>query len=129
MFLKIGTLNDLDLLNGKLPEGVFRHLHSNIQILDENYGANRNIDRDDGGYCLFGETEYDIHLMYAAVDLDRHPCEWVDLLDGGYCSAMFLISNEFAIVCVMPVSIAPATIRAEILFAPDCSEAPPTPSC
>ena len=79
MFLKIGTLNDLELLSGKLPEEVFRHLHSNIQILDDNYGANRNIDRDDGGYCLFGETEYDIHLMYAAVDLDRHPCEWADI--------------------------------------------------
>lgn len=129
MLYRIGTLFDYACLSSLLPRAVRSCVEANVAILDREYGENRHIDRDDGGYCLFAETEYEVSLMYAAVDFDRLPCEWADLLDDGYCSAMFLISNEFAIVCIMPVSLAPATITGEILSAPDCSEAPPTPSC
>ncbi len=129
MLYRIGTLFDYAHLSASLPKEVHSCVKANVAILDREYGEARHIDHDDGGYCLFAETEYDVSLMYAAVDFDRQLCEWADLLDDGYCSAMFLISNEFAIVCIMPVSIAPATITEEILSAPDCSEAPPTPSC
>ncbi len=129
MLYRIGTLFDYACLSSLLPKAVRSCVEANVAILDREYGENRHVDRDDGGYCLFAETDYDVSLMYAAVDFECHPCEWVDLLEDGFCSAMFLISNEFAIVCVMPVSIAPAMIREEILFAPDCSEAPLTPSC
>ncbi len=129
MLYRIGTLFDYARLSSLLPKAVRSCVETNVAILDREYGENRHIDRDDGGYCLFAETKHDVSLMYAAVDFDSHPCEWADLLDDGFCSAMFLISNEFAIVCIMPVSLAPATIREEILSAPNCSEATPMPSC
>ena len=46
MILKFGTLKELAQHKGQMSEEVFCHLHSSLRILDENYGANRNIDLD-----------------------------------------------------------------------------------
>lgn len=117
---RIGTLSDCTRLSASLPEAVHACVARNVAILDREYGENRHLDHDDGGYCLFAETAYDVRLMYAAVDFDCHPCEWADRLDAFYCSAMFLLSNDFAIVCIMPISLAPAMITEEILSDPNC---------
>lgn len=112
MLYRVGTSADLLTLPVDIPSSVLSCISENVAILDREYGETRNIDRDDGGYCLYAETAYDVHLMYAAVDLDSHPCEWLDLLPcGAYCAAMFLLSNDFAIVCILPVSLLPAALE------------------
>ena len=110
MILKLGTLNDLERINGELPEEVFWHLHSNIQILDENYGATRDVDRDDGGYALLFDHEEDLHHIRTSekVNFTYHVPEWVDLIetDGrNYASALYLTSNDFGILLIAPVQI------------------------
>lgn len=110
MILKLGTLNDLERLNGELPEEVFWHLHSNIQILDENYGATRDVDRDDGGYALLFDHEEDLNHIRTAerIDFTYHVPEWIDLIetDGcNYASALYLTSNDFGIILIAPVHI------------------------
>ena len=114
MLYRIGTLSDFARFSAALPESVRSCVAQNVAILDREYGENRHLDHDDGGYCLFAETAYDVSLLYAAVDFDVHPCEWADVLDSVYCSAMFLLSNDYAIVCILPISLAPATIAEEI---------------
>lgn len=115
MLYKVGTYNDIKSLPSNIPDSVVSCIAFNVSILDKEYGMQRNIDRDDGGYCLFAETAYDVHLMYAAVDFDTHPCEWIDLLpDGKYCSSLFLLSNDFAIVCIIPVSLLPPPLKEEL---------------
>ena len=112
MLYRVGTKSDLLALPSGVPPTVLSCLSANVSILDHEYGADRNLDRDDGGYCLYAETAYDVHLMYAAVDMDSHPCEWLDLLPcGAFCAAMFLLSNDFAIVCIFPVSLLPAALE------------------
>lgn len=115
LLYKVGTYNDIKSLPSNIPDSVVSCIAFNVSILDKEYGMQRNIDQDDGGYCLFAETAYDVHLMYAAVDFDTHPCEWIDLLpDGKYCSSLFLLSNDFAIVCIIPVSLLPPPLKEEL---------------
>lgn len=110
MILKFGTLKELAQHKGQMSEEVFCHLHSSLRILDENYGANRNIDLDDGGFALLFDTEDDItqicHL--GTIDFSYHVPEWVDRIktkSRDYAAALYLTSNDFGIILVAPVEI------------------------
>lgn len=50
MILKIGTLKQLAAQAGHILQPVYEHIAFNIHTLDDNYGADRDIDEDDGGY-------------------------------------------------------------------------------
>lgn len=110
MILKFGTLNGLAQHKSEMPEEVFCHLHSSIRILDENYGANRNIDLDDGGFALLFETEDDFTQIcrLGTIDFTYHVPEWVDCIKTtgrDYAAALYLTSNDFGIILVAPVEI------------------------
>lgn len=110
MILKFGTLNGLAQHKSEMPEEVFCHLHSSIRILDENYGANRNIDLDDGGFALLFETEDDFTQIcrLGTIDFTYHVPEWVDCIktkSRDYAAALYLTSNDFGIILVAPVEI------------------------
>ena len=51
MIFKFGTQNALQRHKEEMPCEVFSHLRYSIDLLDENYGADRDIDHDDGGFC------------------------------------------------------------------------------
>ena len=58
MIFKFGTRKAFQHHKEDMPREVFSHLQYSIDLLDENYGADRDIDRDDGGFVLlFTHTE------------------------------------------------------------------------
>lgn len=110
MILKIGTLKDLDRNKEKMPEEVFRHLHYSIELLEENYGAERDIDHDDGGYILFFDSMEDLAQIRTSgmLDFTYHVPEWVDRIKTAkedYGAALYLTSNDFGIILAAPVNI------------------------
>ncbi len=82
---------------------VVNSILETIEILDCNYGANRDIDKDLGGYVLIVENRIDIEVLKQD-RLKNITSEYIDLIEcrGGvtYTSSLFLLSSDFSIVVV-----------------------------
>ncbi|MDB2105870.1 hypothetical protein [Clostridium paraputrificum] len=74
-----------------------------ITIINENYGADRNIDNDLGGYVLIAENMVDIEILNQDKLQGLVP-EYTDIIECSegvnWTSSLFLISSDFAIVVV-----------------------------
>lgn len=113
MLYRIGTVKEISPLFHKFPEGVIEQLHYCTRTLDAAYGTGRDY-LQSGGYSLIAETAEDISGIRAIIDLDEHPCEWADRLDGGYLSALYLLNDDYSIVVFMPIAIAPPALLSEL---------------
>ena len=82
-------------------------------VLSDQYGAERNVDTDDGGYVLYvapGTPSEDIkaYFDYSAVVIeyvDKFP--WTD---PPTCGGIYICHNEFAVVIVVSIEDAPREI-------------------
>ena len=110
MIFKFGTRKAFQHHREEMPEEVFRHLRHSIDLLDENYGADRDIDHDDGGFVLlFTHTEDFAQVRSSTgIDFACHSPEWVDHISTeseDYAAALYLISNDFGIILAAPASL------------------------
>ena len=57
--LKAGTVAELESLNleGKIPEEVCQEASKIVAMLEENFGEDRDVDFDDGGYVCIAESK------------------------------------------------------------------------
>ena len=85
------------------PEEVIDSIYEIIEILDDNYGQNRNIYNDLGGYVLVAENIVDIEILKQ----DKLQClvpEYTDVIEvmngENYTSSLYLLSSDFSIVVV-----------------------------
>ena len=110
MILKFGTRKAFQRHRAEMPGEVFSHLQYNIDLLEENYGADRDIDHDDGGFVLlFTHAEDLAHIRSTTnIDFTSHIPEWVDHISTeseDYAAALYLISNDFGIILSAPVHL------------------------
>ena len=88
---------------GDYPIEVINSISEIIGILDENYGANRHIDNDLGGYVLIVENIINIEILKQDKLQGLIP-EYTDVIEcsGGvnWTSSLFLLSSDFSIVVV-----------------------------
>lgn len=59
--IKIGTKNDLNKIS-HLPIHIKNAISEDIKIFDENYGKERNIDVDMGGFVVVCEKNEYVHI-------------------------------------------------------------------
>lgn len=85
----------------KLPRSVQKELCHYIDFPDE-------------GVALIAENVEDVCAARRLVDFERHPAEWVNRLEGGFLSALFVMNNSFTIALFLPAHIAPAAILREL---------------
>lgn len=87
----------------ELKVNVISAIKEQLNILDENYGENRDIEKELGGYVLILETKEDIDEAKENILKEIIP-EYVDNIEceGGelYCLALFLLSSDYAVVVV-----------------------------
>lgn len=85
------------------PIEVINSISENVEILDDNYGANRNIDNDLGGYVVIAENIVVIEILKQGKLLGVIP-EYTDIIkcsEGvNWTSSLFLLSSDYAIVVV-----------------------------
>lgn len=112
MLYKIGTKNELNKINLSVSKSVFKRLQECIEILDDAYGENRDYSKK-GGYVVVAENCDDVSFVKNMLDYENRPCEWVDMVSD-HIIAMYLISDDYAIVVAMPVSVAPNIILQEM---------------
>ena len=114
MLYRIGTVRELQKLS--LPEIVHREILRCTEILDREYGAERNY-LESGGYTFFAETKEDVEKVREIIDFERHPCEWADWLFSLkqlYVSALYLMNDDYSIVVIMPLEVTPLVIQKEM---------------
>ena len=111
---KAGTVAELESLEleGKIPEEVYQEAHRIVTMLDENFGEDRDIDFDDGGYVFIAESKEDMdYFAQNCVELESSTLEYVELVlseKEPYLNAFFLVNEyEFGITLFVPMSIAP----------------------
>lgn len=92
-----------NLIGISLEFDVGKIIEQQLNILDESYGTERNIDADLGGYVLILETKDDVIEAKENIVKDIIP-EYVDNIEceGGkqYCLSLFLLSSDYAVIVV-----------------------------
>lgn len=85
------------------PTEVINDILEVINVLDENYGASRDIDSDLGGYILVVENIVDIEILKQE-KLKGLIAEYTAIIEYNegvnWTSSLFLLSSDFSIVVV-----------------------------
>ena len=86
-----------------IPSEVIESLKVTIDILNENYGEDRDVEADLGGYIVIVENIVDIKIMKQDKLQGLIP-EYTDIIECSegvnWTSSLFLLSSDFAIVVV-----------------------------
>lgn len=92
-----------DLIGMGLEINVISTIEDQLNILDDIYGVERNIDEDLGGYVLVLEIKDDVIEAKENI-LKDIIAEYVDDIEGEgdkqYCLYLFLLSSDYAVVIV-----------------------------
>ena len=98
---KISKVNDL--IEMKLEVNVTSTIEKQLNILDENYGADREINNDLGGYVVIAENIVDIQILKQDKLQGLIP-EYTDVIKcsegANWTSSLFLLSSDFSIMVV-----------------------------
>lgn len=85
------------------PREIIKSIKASVRVLDENYGANRNIDNDLGGYVVIVENIVDMEILKQEKLQGLIP-EYTDIIECkegvNWTSSLFLLSSDFSIVVV-----------------------------
>ena len=114
MLYTLGTASDLQSLNCTLPSRVRTELFIGLNILDIEYGKNRN-PQETGGFSVLIESKEDIPALMKIINFERHPPEWVTKISTtDFTASMFVMNDDFSIIVYMPISILPTQLLKEL---------------
>ena len=99
---KIFKENQLLEVNN-IPSETIESIKVTIDILNENYGVDRNIESDLGGYVVIAENIVDIEILKQEKLQSLIP-EYTDIIECSegvnWTYSLFLLSSDYAIVVV-----------------------------
>ena len=102
MMKKIYKESQLLELNN-IPSEVIKSIKVTIDILNENYVADRDIESDLGGYVVIAENIVDMEILKQDKLQGLVP-EYTDIVECSegvdWTSSLFLLSSDYAIVVV-----------------------------
>lgn len=84
-------------------ERVMLPVRSVLTVLDSEYGSNRNISKDLGGFVILCDKETTLDELEEVVNLCYCNYEWADLIeayDDTYVMALYLLSSDYSVVTV-----------------------------
>lgn len=86
-----------------IPLEVIEGIKATIDVLNENYGANRDIESDLGGYVVIAENIVDIEILKQDKLQGLIP-EYADMIECSrgmnYTSILYILSSDVSIVVV-----------------------------
>lgn len=106
MYCCLGTTKECEALYGYLSQKVLGEILRGLAVLEAEFGIERDY-FSSGGYSLIADTSEDLAKVREIFDDRLHKCEWATKLsDSGFCSALFLLSNEFSVMLYIPIALA-----------------------
>ena len=112
MVYKIGNIPDLESI-AITDANAYALLSQYARLLSYEYGEDRNIDTDDGGYVLYATPGTNSEEIKAYFDYTKHTVESADRF-GSLVVAMYILHNEYVVLIVMSEGDAPTEIIKEI---------------
>jgi hypothetical protein len=120
MLYKAGTSKEMQVIckgASGVPKEVLEKALRVVKMLDEVFGADRDVDLNDDGFVLIAENVQDL----VSIKEQREDLEWglYEVVVGVQCAkeswldVLFLCNNEFGINIFLPMSIAPTALRRE----------------
>lgn len=108
MLYIVGTQKEAEKLEGILPKDIFAEVTRIAAILDENYGEERDVFEDDGGYVCIVEKDSDVAELNARheIDLSEVIPELCTKISDGWLNGLILCSNEFGINIILSTQTA-----------------------
>ena len=85
-------------------------LQAILAVLDEEYGADRDVDEDDGGYVLYAKRGTKEDELKAAFDFSTKVWEDVEY-HGNLVEIIYLLNNEYSVTLVMAVEDLPEDLK------------------
>ena len=117
---KAGTVEELESLDldGKIPKEVYLEALRVVSYLDEYFGADRDVDFDNGGYVIIALNEEDLnHFSQNCAELESPTLEYAEIIlskQEPYLNVFFLVNeHESGVTLFVPVSIAPERLLKE----------------
>ena len=106
MYCCLGTIRECAMLNGQLLQQVIGEILRGVAVLECEYGLERNY-FEVGGYSLIADKAEDLCKAREIFDDRLHYCEWATKIgDTGFCSALYLLSNECSVMLYIPINLA-----------------------
>ena len=106
MYCCLGTVKECRALDGQLPQRVYEEVLRGVAVLAAEFGEDRDY-FETGGYSVIADTEEALYRARMVFDDRQHYCEWATRLgDSGFCSALYLLSNEFSDMLYIPIALA-----------------------
>lgn len=118
--IRLGTVAELNKAES-FPKELQDEMKTHLAILDDNYGKDRDIIKDLGGYLLVVQSEEEMpevnKLLNMDLTVDAIP-EFVDIIRCGntkvYTISLILLSSDYAVVLIMPFEITPLSLLSQI---------------
>lgn len=114
--IEVSHLNEKERLRD-LPREVQETVYKILQILDTEYGADRDKYEDDGGYVLVIEKGADLQEIKDKVYIECNAVipEYVDKIvcSNGevFTNSMILCNNDYSISLLIPIEITPQNLK------------------
>lgn len=114
--IEVSHLNEKERLKA-LPQEVQETIQGILQILDSEYGADRDKYEDDGGYVIVIEKDADFQEIEdkAYINCDDVIPECVDKIvcsDGKvYTNSLILCNNDYAISLIIPIELTSQNLK------------------
>ena len=112
MVYKLGNVTDLESLPAmdKITYGVLWEFTS---VLTNEYGADRDINNDDGGVVLYATPGTSPEEVKNYFDYDKYTLEYVNRTlkaEPPICSAFYILQNDYVVTIVMSINDTPKEI-------------------
>lgn len=115
--VKLYKKKQLEELKQKYSKEVLKEAEEIITLLNDNYGANRDVDKDLGGYVALLKSKEDVEEIKANSIKGLLP-EYTDIIksDDGidYYSSLFILSDDYSIVVFSAKEIHESLIEKEL---------------
>lgn len=115
MYCCLGTTRECAMLNGYLPQQVIGEIVRGVAVLCAELGEERTY--MESGFSLIADTADDLCKAREIFDDRLHYCEWATKIGNtGFCSALYLLSNEGSVMLYIPISLANKDILENMEF-------------
>ena len=97
MYCCLSTTKECEGLYGYLSNMVYGELFRGLTVLES-----EELD----GCSLLADSEADLELARQVFDDRTHKCEWATNIGDGFCSALYLLTNESSVMLYIPIVLA-----------------------
>ena len=109
MVFKLGTVEDMKMLP-QLEPSLRDYIKYLLLVLDSEYGIDRDIDNNDGGYVVFVTENTSDDEITEVFDFKNHSVEYVEIGET-YSTAVYLLNNEYIVMLIMPTNELPDELK------------------